>query len=110
MRKPIKFEPVAPKRVLLAKLRKAQAPDGQSSMGEMFATAIVSKTKAELRRLVDKLDADADQGDKSGEEMVDAILAASESLKTRLRIVDAAFARLYVVVDGAHNRKGGADV
>ena len=31
--------------------------------------------------------------------MVDAILAASESLKVRLKLVDSAFARLCVVVD-----------
>ena len=106
MSEPLTFEPVAPPRVLLAKLRKAQAPDGLTSMGEMFAMAVLAKTQPQLRKLVAKLDRELQT---EGKEMVNAILAASESLKTRLQLVDSAFARLCVVVealDDADKRKG----
>lgn len=107
------FEPAAPAQVLLAKLRKAQAPNGLTSMGEKFAMVVLSKTQAELRQMVDKLERDSKvDGDDAGNHMVDAILAASESLKIRLQLVDAAFARLCVVVDDlavADKAKGGDD-
>jgi hypothetical protein len=89
------FKPAATKRVLFAKLRKAQDPNGKTSVGEKFAMVVLSKTKAELRDWLDELERDHE----TGELVVETIVRASESLKTRLQLVDSAFARLCVVAD-----------
>src|ERR1700686_1461921 len=92
-----RFKPVAPKRILFANLRKAQDPNGKTSVGERFAMVVLSKTKAELRDWYGELERKAEVGELA----VESIVRASKSLGTRLQLVDAAFARLCVIADEA---------
>jgi hypothetical protein len=89
----INFEPVGPKDKLLTALIRDQKSDSAANMGEHFAIGVISQTKEELTSMVQTLP------DEAGETFVNRLIEAQESLEMRLKLVNAAFARLCVVAE-----------
>ena len=89
----LNFEPVGPKDKLLTALIRDQKSDSAANMGEHFAIGVISQTKEELTSMVQNLP------DEAGENFVNCLIEAQESLEMRLKLVNAAFARLCVVAE-----------
>lgn len=87
------FEPVATEGELMAYLSRQQALTSTASIGERFASVILTKqSKSELHGCMENAQADGVAID-----LVDYLFAARESLNDRLRLVDAALARLSIL-------------
>ena len=87
------FEPVGPKDKLLTALTRDQKSDSPANIGEHFAISVISQTKEELTSMAQNLP------DEAGESFVNCLIEAQESLEMRLKLVNAAFARLCVVAE-----------
>jgi hypothetical protein len=71
-------------------VRSHQAPTSATFVGERFALALLEKTPRDLKKILNRLDNEA------GSELTDALLAAEESLRWRLKLVTTAFARVAI--------------
>ncbi len=89
----LNFEPVGPKDKLLTALTRDQKSDSAANKGERFALDVISQTKEELTSMAQNLP------DEAGETFVNCLIEAQESLEMRLKLVNAAFARLCVVAE-----------
>jgi hypothetical protein len=89
----LNFEPVGPKDKLLTALIRDQKSDSAANKGEHFAIGVISQTKEELTSMAQNLP------DEAGEAFINCLIEAQESLEMRLKLVNAAFARLYVVAE-----------
>jgi hypothetical protein len=89
----LNFEPVGPKDKLLTALTRDQKSDSAANIGEHFAISVISQTKEELTSMAQNLPGEV------GETFVNCLIEAQESLEMRLKLVNAAFARLCVVAE-----------
>jgi hypothetical protein len=80
---------------LLDLLRRDQDPKSGAFIGERFAFALLEKSPREMKAATNKLD------DESGKELTDYLFAAELSLKTRLKLVRAAIARVAIASGAA---------
>ena len=96
-------------KTLFDRLREDQAPKAAPVVGERLALSLLDQAPAELEARLNKLD------NQAGNELTACILAAEESLRNRLKLVTAAFARLAIASGAApwfepDQAEGGANV
>jgi hypothetical protein len=75
---------------IIEKLASHQSRTSASFAGERFAIALLEKTPQELKKMLKRLD------NEGGNALTDSLLAAEESLRLRLKLVTAAFARVAI--------------
>ena len=85
------FDRIGPQDALFAALSRDHSSSSSSAIGERLAHNIVCKSREDLSAMVAAFD------DDSGNAAIDYLTAAQESLTTRLKILEAALARLVVV-------------
>lgn len=98
--------PIGTKGQLIAGLARHQSLSSESCIGERIAAGLCAQSAIELKRTCEAL------SEEQGISMVEMLDAARTSLKSRLELVDAAFARVALPVDAgdiATSTRSGRD-